>query len=599
MKRIAIPLMLLLLASCSSPTTSSSGSSNASSSSGSSNNPSSSVTSSGSNSTISSSEDTSSIQSGSIDITATLVQVTLGEQISIKNANRYISSSGSTVSITGEGDYAFTGSLTNGQIQVKAAKTDKVKIYLNGVSITNTKNAPIYIASSDRTTIELVEGSVNYLEDAMSYTYEDTTNLEPNACLFSKDDLVLTGEGRLIVKGNFNNGIGTKNDLKITGGNYDVFAINNALKGNDSIAIENADFVLTSSGDAIKTDNIIDAGKGTCLITSGTFNINAVNDGFDIATDLTINAGEFNIITGATTSAIGDTLSHKGIKAATNLVINGGNIVIDSLDDAIHGNSNVTINGGNIEIKTKDDAIHAQTKLEINNGTIDIKASYEGLESESIYIKGNSVINLVSTDDGINGAGGDGSSGDFRPSTSGNGIIEISGGRTFINSGSDGIDVNGSITMTGGLVIIQGPTDNGNSALDYDRNFNISGGTLVALGSSQMAQNVSSTSTQTTVMVNFAQAQNAETLLAIKSQDQEVVTVKPLKQYQSIIVSSSSLVQGATLDVYTGGTHSGTLNGIIYEGGEYTSSSSALYSFTLSQRVYTYSQGGGGGGWRP
>lgn len=187
--------------------------------------------------------------------------------------------SGGTVTITAAGEYTFKGTATDGNIIVSVAKTEKVTLVLSGVDITSTTTAPIYIASADKVHIVLAEGTTNTLTDPDTYVYEGTAK-KPNACIYSKDDLEIEGSGKLNVNANFNNGVGCKNDIKITGGTIVISAVNNAIKGNDSVQIKGGAYVtITNCDDGIKTDNETEADKGYITIENCTISITAADDG--------------------------------------------------------------------------------------------------------------------------------------------------------------------------------------------------------------------------------------------------------------------------------------------------------------------------------
>jgi hypothetical protein len=150
--------------------------------------------------------------------------------------------------------------------------------------------------------------------------------------------------------------------------------------------------------------------------------------------------------------------------------------------------------------------------------------------------------------------------------------------------------------MTGGTVIVNGPTNSGNGPLDYLGSFNVTGGFLVAAGSSGMAQAPSTSSTQYSIMVNFTESLAAGTLFHIESEDGEaIITMAPLKTYQSVVLCSPELQEGTTYAVYTGGSATGTIDDSLYSGGEYTPGS-LLTSLTIEDMVTTYGSGGGMGG---
>ena len=342
------------------------------------------------------------------------------------------------VTITQGGTYSLSGTLDDGQVIVNAGDLDQVEILLNGVHLTSSTSAPIYVMNADKTTLTLVEGTESVITDAESYVYEDATVDEPNAAIFSKDDLKINGTGSLIVNANYNNGIASKDDLDIKNGDITINAVNNGLKGKDSIEIDNGTFVINSGGDAIKSDNTTDTTKGWITINNGTFNLTATGDGIQAETDLLINGGTFTIETGGgsenssqkssswgvwgipghaqtSSSSSEETTSAKALKAGVNLTVEDGSFNIDSSDDSIHTNDSIVINGGSFTIASGDDGIHADTTLDINGGTIDITKSYEGLESTTITIN-DGTIHLIASDDGINAAGGnDGSAMNGRP----------------------------------------------------------------------------------------------------------------------------------------------------------------------------------------
>ncbi len=267
----------------------------------------------------------------------------------------------------------------------------------------------------------------------------------------------------------------------------------------------------------------------------------------------------------------------------------------------MHSNGSITVSGGTITAASGDDGMHADATLTISGGEINVTQSYEGIESAIITISAGN-IHVVASDDGINVSGGnDSSSMGGRPgrtcfSSSGDDYLDISGGYIYMDGSGDGIDVNGAITMSGGVVIVNGPTSNNNGAWDYDRGFSLTGGILVAAGSSGMAQAPDSSSTQYAVMVNLDTALSAGTLIHIAAADgSEVLTFQPIRDYQSLVFSSPDLVAGATYTVSSGGSSTGTATDGLYVGGEY-SGGSQVASLTLDSVITTYGSSGGMGG---
>jgi len=478
----------------------------------------------------------------------------------------------------------------------------------------------------------LAEGADNYLADAETYVYESDDD-EPNATLFSKGDLTITGEGRLTVTARYLDGIASKDGLKITGGVITVGAKDDGIRGRDYVAISGGEISVRADGDGIKATNDEDPDRGFVLIEGGRIDVIAGADGIQAETTLAVQGGDITLSTGggsanaspqasqaagpgrwpagqaAASEDSGD--SAKGLKAGVSLSIAAGTITIDSADDAVHSNDSVAISGGSLTLASGDDGIHADASLTISGGLVRITTSYEGIESAMITISGGE-MHVTARDDGLNVAGGvDGSAVNGRPgqnvfADTADRRLEISGGTIVVDANGDGIDVNGAIIMTGGVVLISGPTASMNGALDYDRGFQITGGLLVAAGSAGMAQAPDRTSTQHAVLLGFSTVQQAGSIVHIAdSAGGDILTFAPAKDYQTIAFSSPDLAQGASYTVYTGGQSSGEAVDGLYSDGVYTPGSEAL-TFTVSDIITAAGAnlggmrgGAPGGGGRP
>lgn len=492
---------------------------------------------------------------------------------------------GTKVTISAAGNYRITGTLNDGQIVVDSEDEEIVRLILNGVDITSSSSAPIYVKKAAKVLVYLSENTQNKLTDGSNYTYDDVEEEEPNSALFSKADLTLAGSGSLEIDANFNDAINTKDGLIISAGSYKINAVDDGVRGKDYLIVKSGSFEITAGGDGLKSDNESDDARGYIEIIDGTFEIAAQGDGIAAETDLLVEYGDFTITTsGSTTSS-----SSKGLKAGTNEIIDDGNFVITCTDDAVHSNGTITINGGDFVISSGDDGIHSDYDLVINDGNIDIIKSYEGVESASGNIAVNKgTVRIKSSDDGLNLAGGGDSMGGGRPggfggqsSSSGNYYVYINGGHVYINASGDGLDANGSVKMTGGTLLIDGPTNNGNGALDYDGSFEITGGLCIAAGSSGMAQAPSSTDNQYSFLVRFNTTNSGGTLFHIQNANgDEILTFRPSKSYQSVAFSSPEFEEGGEYEIYIGGTTTGDETDGLYTGGTYTAGS--LYtSFTI------------------
>ena len=509
---------------------------------------------------------------------------------------------GSTITIIDEGTYILSGTLNDGMIIVNSEKTDKTQLVLDGVTIHSETSAPIYILQSDKVFITLAPDSVNTLSNGGTFTAIDENNID--SVIFSKEDVTLNGFGTLSITSPAGHGIVSKDSLTITSGTYDISSASHALAGKDDVSIANAAFTITSGKDGIHGENADDTEKGFVYIESGAFDISAEGDGISASAYMQIQGGNFNINSGGgsvnaanqtsdswgnfmgggrhqngnrdhgskgnttSTETTDDSTSIKGIKAAGDLVITGGTFTIDSADDAVHSNTNITVGGGTFEIASGDDAFHADETLTITSGTINITESYEGLEGLHIDVSGGDVM-LVASDDGLNAAGGTDQSGfggmrgndqfgGGRPNGMGgmgsgnsSGSITISGGTIHVTASGDGIDANGTLTISGGYTTVCGPTKGDTATLDFDVSAVITGGTFIGTGASGMAQTFSD-SEQGVIAVSVGN-QSAGTQITLTDLDGNVVISHvPELSFGVVILSSPDIIKGETYTITVG-----------------------------------------------
>ncbi len=535
---------------------------------------------------------------------------------------------GQMVTITAEGTYIFSGTLSEGQIVVDADNA-KVQIVFDNVDITCASSAAVYVKSAEKVFVTLAEGSQNTLRNTDEYVAIDDNNID--AVIFAKSDLTLNGTGSLTIVSAEGHGIVSKDDLKITGGTYDITAAGHALSGKDSVRIADGTFILTAEKDGIHAENADDEEKGYIYIADGDFTITSDGDGMDASNIVQIEDGTLDITAGGgaanslkthesdmpggpgggmpqngekldgesmpqmgekpdgenmtemgkrpdgttppekpsqtdqsdtadETAAPDNATDHqsssaettedtttdesgtstKGIKAGGGMYLNGGTYQIDSADDSIHSNANITIADGTYTLATGDDGVHADDALIVNGGTITVTESYEGLEGLAVTIN-DGTIDITASDDGINTAGEK---------------MELNGGYIHILAGGDGVDSNGDLTINGGEIYIDGPSDNGNSAIDYgDRSSAyVNGGTLVAIGSSGMAEGMSDSSKQKVLMVKLGEQMEAGNVVLTDSEGNVIVSYTALKTYDCVIISTAEVESGATYTLTTSGT---------------------------------------------
>lgn len=505
----------------------------------------------------------------------------------------------STISIRTGGVYVLSGTLDDGQIVVEAEDKSTVRLVLNGVDIHSSTSAPIYVKDAEKTVISLPEGTENTISDGEQYVYDDAEEEEPNSAIFSKDNLTINGDGKLVVEANFNDGIIGKDDLRITGGNIEVTAKDDAIVGRDLLAVSDGNFTIIAGGDGIKSTNDENDEKGNIALEGGTYNITADNDGIQAQTSLYVLDGDYTIATGGgSPETIGineyahggqsddsetttETSSAKGLKATTEIAIGGGTFTIDSYDDAIHSSNSVLFESGEMMIASGDDAIHADSSVVTKGGNITVTKTYEGIESKIVAIAGGTT-DITSTDDGLNvGGGADASGDDMTETTSKDHLIQITGGYVSVNTQGDGLDSNGSFVMTDGTVVVNGPSDDGNGQIDYVDTFEVSGGVIIAVGSTK-TQASSDTSGQYSIMMTYPETQVAGTLVHLEdSEGNTIATFAPAKDYQSLYISSPDFAKDSSYTLYTGGSSTGTETNGLFTNGEYSGGTKVI-DFTIS-----------------
>ncbi len=435
--------------------------------------------------------------------------------------------SGNTVTIIDEGTYILSGTLTDGMVIVDAEDTDKVQLVLDGVDITSAESAAIYVREADKVFITTASDSQNTLTNGGTYTAIDDNNID--AAIFSKSDLTLNGAGSLTITAKAGHGVVSKDDLVLTSGTYQIDAASHGLSGKDSVRIASGSYTIVSGKDGIHAENADDTSLGFVYLADGTFDITSDGDGISAENWLQADGGVYTVKAGggsenvqksdgewqfgpgqqteSTDTTEEDTVSMKAIKAAGELILKGGKYSLDSADDTIHSNANVTISDGEFTLASGDDGIHADSATTISGGTIDITESYEGIEGLS---------------------------------------IDITGGETYVS----------------------GPTNDGNSALDYNGTGTVTGGIFIAAGSSGMAENFGDSSTQGVMMVTVNSQAAGSAVSLSDSSGNELVSWTPEKEYTSVIISCPEITTGQEYTLTTGSdTTQITMDSIVYGSG--------------------------------
>lgn len=372
--------------------------------------------------------------------------------------------------ITKAGVYVFTGTLEDGQIIVDAGDTDKVQIVLNGVDISCSDGPAILAENADKTFITLAEGTENTVTDGKSYASSED---QPWGAIFSRDNLTINGAGKLIVTGNYNNGIVSKDDLKITGGEIEVTATNDGLRGRDSVRIYDGKITISATGDGIKSNNDEEEGKGFVSIDGGELSIKDVTS--------------------------------QGIDAFYVAQVTGGTVNIDSSNEGIQGKV-VYIQNGTLNISVSDDCLNATD------------STTTGSES---------------TQDGVS--------------------LEITGGTLNLSTtAGDGLDSNGDLIVSGGTTMIQGSSGGVEVNLDYNGEGTISSGTVIGIGSGQMAQNFGEGSTQGSILYSGGNYSAGTKITLTDAEGKELASMTADRSFSTVLVSAAGMEKGQTYTLKIG-----------------------------------------------
>ncbi|MBO7463119.1 MAG: carbohydrate-binding domain-containing protein [Bacteroidales bacterium] len=465
-----------------------------------------------------------------------------------------VKTSGVKIELKKTGTYYIDGTLDDGQIQVDADSSDVVKVVFNGINLNCSTEAAFRVKDCQKTIVTIADGTSNIITD-------NKLN-EDSAAIYSKRYLAFNagekGTGTLKVTANCNDAISSTKQLIFNSGNYEISSVDDGIRGKLSLVIHDGNFKVDAPGDAFKSTSNKE-GYGYTLIDNGTFNITSGDEGFQSDGTITINGGTFNI-----------QKSDKCIAALGDITINGGNL---TLSPTVTGGGE-SGSGHGICIRKNDDDLRTGN-VTINGGKINITQSYEGIQGVVITVKGGEIW-VNSTDDSFNASDGSnsGPGGGWGPrpgqqtTTTTTSALNFNGGFVYVKTTGDGIDSNGELNITDGVVLVS-QSGGGNEPIDAGDGYEprITGGVVIAAGSQGMASAPSVTQT-----AFFTSASgSANQVFAVNDSDgKNILAWKIPQAYQVITVSTSKM---------TTGNYSLITNATV-KGDEYVSGSGFYYPAT-------------------
>ena len=473
-------------------------------------------------------------------------QITLSDSKAEVTGNG-ATANGTTVTISTEGTYIISGSAKDAEIIIDADDKDKVQLVLDNCNITNDDSACILVNKADKVFLTLADDSENTLSDTDEEYTQSTDDYTVSGVIFSRSDITFNGSGSLTINAGYKHGIVCKDDLKVTGGSYQITSAEKGIAANDSIRIADASFTIDAGNDALHTSNGDDEGKGYLYIAGGTFDIKSDDDAIHAKTCLVITGGDINIEE-----------SYEGLEGAT-IDIEGGDIDVMASDDGINAayKRSDSVDTADEQEKhqeaSSDMDANVPTETEMNTSTQANETYYTGNDSETSVqntLTAEKIGNHANMVGNANMGGGhngmDGGPGGGMMDTQADAYIKVSGGDVYVNADGDGVDSNGMIYVTGGTLTVEGPTNSANAALDYGIGAEISGGTAIFAGSVGMAENFDENSTQYSVLYNFDSVISAGTEVSLLDESgQKLMTFTPCKEYQSVIFSCAELKEGS------------------------------------------------------
>ena len=485
-------------------------------------------------------------------------QITLADQTATVTGQG-ASFSDQTLTITQAGTYVLTGSGKNIKLVVEAADTDQVHLVFQNLTLEG-EGTLLRINKAQEVVISLAEGSQNALTESQASDDE-----EVKATIHSQVPLTLNGTGNLTLTALTKNALEVEDDLKVLGGTYTVKAANHGFKAEGALAIEAATLTIEAGKDGLHAEHDETTERANISLNPTQLSIAAAEDGVDAGNELTIKGGTITV-----------SQSEEGLEARVIRQL-GGDVTIKSSDDGVNasaGSSNKTSDTSATSKTTDASATSnsADTSSSASQSTTDSATASTPDRKATAAPAAASQADQANKDKNQtppappagqappqggqppqNGQGPGGMPpGDQEESDPSLQII-LEGGTLTIDAEGDGIDSNGTVTISGGSLVVNGSVQGGNGPLDAAGDITITGGTVWALGTSDMLQGFAQGSTQASITANIA-GTAGQTLIILDANGKEVARQTASKDFQAVIMSSADLVDGQTYTIQVEGT---------------------------------------------